>query len=313
LKTPFDMHVEDLSSVRMADLEGLWRGEVGFWRTRLLWDVSGTFAALRRIQERGGLAGKAVRANGRVVGYASYGVAGQLGVMSGLAVLPEWRNTGVGPILVQASIEAIRRLGVSRIETRFVSSDDVWLLAAFEREGFRTYWREFLRADLKQRREVVQAPAAVLLEPWQSTHLGEAAAMLQQAYAGGVDAEVHEQYRTVEGCHAILDAILNQGSCGILVPEASALARRRGRGSGFVLVTEIAPGQAHLTHIIVLPEYQHQGVGRYLLDYGLQRVAERRFETFSLIVSRANVRALGLYQGMGFQTVLAFPVGVWDA
>jgi ribosomal protein S18 acetylase RimI-like enzyme len=303
----------DLSAVSLADLEDLWRWEVCFWRTRLLWDVSDTFAALRRIQERGGLPGKAVRANGRIVGYALYGVAGHLGVISGLAVCPEWRSPHVEQILVQASTEAIRRLGVSRIESRFVSSDAAWLVPAFEREGFRTYWREFLRSDLKQVREVGHAPVSVLLEPWRQNYLGEAAVMLQQAYAGGIDAEVHEQYRTVDGCHVILDAILNQGSCGMLVIEASALARHGGQDIGFVLVTEIAPRQAHLTHIVVAPAYQGLGVGRGLLDYSLQRLTEGPYETLSLIVSRSNARALGLYQGMGFQSVLTFPVCVWKA
>jgi ribosomal protein S18 acetylase RimI-like enzyme len=45
----------------------------------------------------------------------------------------------------------------------------------------------------------------------------------------------------------------------------------------------------------------------------LQRLTERRFETLSLIVSRSNAGALGLYQAMGFQSVRAFPVFVWEA
>jgi ribosomal protein S18 acetylase RimI-like enzyme len=62
----------------------------------------------------------------------------------------------------------------------------------------------------------------------------------------------------------------------------------------------------------VLPEYQGQGIGRGLLDYSLRRLTAAGFETLSLIVSRANDRALTLYQDMGFQSVLAFPVGIWE-
>jgi ribosomal protein S18 acetylase RimI-like enzyme len=110
----------------------------------------------------------------------------------------------------------------------------------------------------------------------------------------------------------VLDNIVNQGGCGILVPEASAMARHRGRDIGFVLVTEVSPQQGHLTHIAVLPEYQGLGIGRGLLDYSVRRVAARRFDTLSLIVSRSNDRALGLYQAMGFQSALAFPVFTWE-
>jgi ribosomal protein S18 acetylase RimI-like enzyme len=306
------MQVVDLRVVALADLEDLWRSEVHFWRTRLLWDVSDTFAALRRIQERGGLPGMAVRANGRTVGYAYYGVAGRLGVISGLVVSPDWRRTCVGQTLVQATIEALRRLGVSRIESRFVSINDGRLVPAFESAGCRMYWCEFLRCNLPQAHRTVYAPASLFLESWRQTHLGEAAPMLQQAYAGGVEAEMHEQYGSVDGCYGVLDNIVHQGSCGMLIPEASALAREQGRGIGFVLVTEISPRQGHLTHLVVVPEHQRRGVGQGLLDYSVQRLTERRFETLSLIVSRANARALGLYQAMGLQSVLAFPVFVWE-
>jgi ribosomal protein S18 acetylase RimI-like enzyme len=44
----------------------------------------------------------------------------------------------------------------------------------------------------------------------------------------------------------------------------------------------------------------------------LRRLAERGFDAFSLIVSRANDRAFKLYQATGFQSVLAFPVGIWE-
>jgi len=313
LKAPLDMQVVDLRTVTLTDLEVLWHGEVRFWATRLLWDVSGTFAALRRIQERGGLPGKAVQANGRIVGYASYGVAGRLGVFTGLVVSPEWRSTRVRETLIHATLDAIRHMGVERIESRFVSIDDAWLVPTFERAGFQTYWREFLRFELRQLRAVVPAPTSLFFEPWDQTHLGEATSILQRAYAGGVDAEINEQYRTVDGCHIVLDDILNQGDCGRLVLEASPIARDRGRGVGFVLVTEISPRQGHLTHIAVVPEYQRRGVGRGLLDYSLRRLTEGQFETLSLIVSRANDHALGFYRETGFQSVLAFPVFVWVA
>ena len=313
MNTHLQIQVVDLCCVTAAELEDLWRHEVRLWRDRLLWDVSAACAALRRVVERGGLPGKAVRVNARTVGYAYYGVAGHLGVISGLVVSPDWHGTPVGETLLQKTVGDLRRKGVSRIESPFVSVDYPWLAPALEREGFRTYWREVLRFDLRQARGPAHAAAMVSLEPWRETHLREAAAILQASYDGGVEAEIHQQYRTVDGCHVVLDDILNQGSCGILVPEASAMARDRGRGIGFAVVTEVAPQQGHLTHIAVLPEYRRRGVGRGLLDYSLRRLAGLRFDTLSLIVSRANARAFGIYQAVGFQPVLTFPVFIWEA
>jgi ribosomal protein S18 acetylase RimI-like enzyme len=44
----------------------------------------------------------------------------------------------------------------------------------------------------------------------------------------------------------------------------------------------------------------------------LSRLAARHFDTLSLIVSRANQRAFTMYQAMGLQEILAFPVFVWE-
>jgi ribosomal protein S18 acetylase RimI-like enzyme len=312
LTIPLDVQVVDLRAVTAPELEDLWQHEMHLWRKRFLWDVSGAFAALRRIVERAALPGKAVRVHDRMVGYTYYGMAGHLGVIAGLVVSPNWSRSGVGEMLLKQTIHEMRCQGVSRIESRFVSFDCPWLSAALESEGFRTYWREVLRCELWQFRLPAQVLALVSLEPWQQTDLSEAAAILQAAYGGGAEAEIMAQYRALDGCAAVLDQILNQGSCGIVVPEGSAMARQRGRSIGFVVVTEVAPRQGHLVQIAVLPEYQRQGIGRGLLDYSLRRLAECGFETLSLIVSRANDRALKLYQATGFQPVLAFPVGLWE-
>jgi ribosomal protein S18 acetylase RimI-like enzyme len=312
MKTLCDVQVVDLCAVTASELDDLWQHEVRFWRDRLHWDAAGAFAALRRIAGRGGLPGKAVRLHDRTVGHTYYGITGHVGVIAGLVVLPEWSRSDVGERLLENTIHEMRRQGVSRIESRFISIDCPWLGAALEREGFRTYWREFLRYELRPSRWPERPPVMVSLEPWQESRLDEAAAILQLAYASGIEAEILALYRTVEGCRAVLENIVNQGSCGLLVPQASAMAHHRGRGLGFVVVTEVAPRQGHLPQVAVLPEYQRQGIGRGLLDYSLRQLAAGGFETLSLIVSRANDRALKLYQTTGFQSVLAFPVGIWE-
>jgi ribosomal protein S18 acetylase RimI-like enzyme len=300
----------DLSTVTVAELEDLWHHELHLWHDRLLWDVSGAYAAIRRVVGRGGLPGKAVRVHDRTVGYTYYGIDGDLGVIAGLVVLPAWSHREVGQTLLTHAIREMQRQGVSRIESRFISADCPWLGTVLETAGFRTYWRDFLRCELRSSPWPRYPAAAVDLEPWQQSHLGEAAAILQAAYVGSVEAEMLALYRSSNGCRIVLDNIVNQGGCGVLVPEASAVARKQGRSLGFVVITEVAPRQGHLPQVAVLPDSQHQGLGRGLLDYSLRQLAAGGFETLSLIVSRANDRALALYQGMGFQSVLAFPVGV---
>jgi ribosomal protein S18 acetylase RimI-like enzyme len=312
VKALSDVQVVDLCAVTAPELDDLWQYEVCLWRDRLRWDASGAFAALRRLVGRSGLPGKAVRVHDRTIGYSYYGVTGHLGVIAGLVVLPDWSCRDVGETLLRNTLHEMQRQGVARVESRFVSVDCPWLGAALETAGFRTYWRDFLRCELCASRWPAHTQAMVSLEPWREGHLGEAAAILQAAYASGVEAEILALYRTVNGCRAVLDNILNQGSCGVPVPLASAMAGHWGRGLGFVLVTEVAPRQGHLPQIAVLPAYQRQGLGRGLLEYSLRRLAEGGFETLSLIVSQANDRALKLYQAMGFESTLTFPVGIWE-
>ena len=137
------------------------------WHDRLLWDISSHSAALRRIVGRGSLPGRAVQVNGRTVGYTYYGIAGHLGMISGLVVLPNWSHRDVGEPLLKTTIHAMQRQGVSRIESRFLSADCPWLGAALETEGFRTYWREFLRCELRPAPWPRHTATLVSLEPWQ--------------------------------------------------------------------------------------------------------------------------------------------------
>ena len=308
--------VVDLVAVKPAELEGLWQYEVRWWRHRLLWDVSHVFATFRGALERAGVRGKAVRVGSRTVGYTTYILNGRLGVLTGYALLPDWNRSDVGEALLQETIDDLRRQGVRRIETQFIAFDCPWLPSIFERAGFVTSWREFLRLDLHTASGhaasgIVSLPAMLHLEPWQNAYLREAAQIMCTAYHDGVDAEIHELYQTPEGCWTILEHIVYQGGSGRLLSEASALARHRGQGVGFIVITEIAPRQGHLAQVAVCPTSQHRGVGRSLLSYSVSRLTAREFDTLSLIVSRTNHHALRMYQSSGFRSICAFPVFVW--
>ncbi len=305
-------HVIDLRTVAPVELEGLWQREVQLWRERLFWDVSDRVATFRRVLERGGVQGVALRRGAQTVGYAYYVISGRLGVLVGFDISPDGAGTGAAETLLQAAIDALRRQDIARIESPFISFDAPWLPRAFEAEGFRTYWREFLRLNLDERHELPKPPPQVTFEPWQGAHLPEAAEIMHAAYDGGIDTEMSLLYRTVTGCRIVLESILHQRNSGVPVNSASVFVRHRGQGVGFIVITEIAPQQGHLAQVVVLPAYQHQGIGQLLLNYSLSQLAALEFDSLSLFVSRCNPRALGLYRTMGFQSVLTFPVFAWE-
>jgi ribosomal protein S18 acetylase RimI-like enzyme len=304
--------IVDLGTVTPAELEELWHHEAQWWREHLLWDISRPLEALRRVIGRRGVPGKAVRVGLQTVGYTYYVISGSLGILAGLVVTPAWNIPAVGESLLQATLDAIHQRGVRRIECPCVSTAAPWLVPMCERAGLQTAWRAFLRVELARTPTAVPSPALIQLEPWQERHVHEAAAIMQAAYQNTVDVELNMLYRTVEGCRNVLENLQQQGGCGPLVAEASVFARSRGQGIGFVVVTEIAPWQGHLAQVTVLPAYQHQGVGRLLVHHCLTQLTARHFDTLSLIVSRANQRAFRLYQTMGLQEILTFPVFVWE-
>jgi ribosomal protein S18 acetylase RimI-like enzyme len=304
--------IVDLCTVKPAELQDLWENDVRLWREHLLWDRADLWVPLRRVLERGAMRGKAVRAEGRTVGYTFYVIRARLGVIIALTIGPSRSDTQVGGMLLQATLDAIRHQGVQRIEGQFVAIDSPWLVPAFERAGFRTSWRDLLRSKLCRDAEPAMPLRTVQSEPWRGTDLHEAALIMQAAHDGGVDAELNALYRTSDGCLEVLDGILSQGGSGIFLIEASAMARDRGRGVGFIVVTQTAPRHAHLVQVAVLPAFQRRGVGRLLLHHSMARLAALHFDTLSLIVSRSNHNALKMYQAMGFSPVLSFPVFTWE-
>jgi ribosomal protein S18 acetylase RimI-like enzyme len=302
------LQVVDLYTVAPDELEALWCHEIDLWRRRLLLDVSATIAVLRRLVARQRLQGKALRLDGRLVGYTSYIIAGHLAVILGMAVASDVDHASAGAMLLQHAIDEIRGHGVQRIESQLLADHPTKLSAVFRRAGFRTYWHDCLRLDVLQSSPASPALSWAALDLWQPAAVEQSAELLYKAYTGKIEAEIHARYRSLEGCRQVLDAILVQGSCGPLVAEASGIVRHRGQLIGLIVITEGLERQAHLPQVAIDPAYQGRGLGRMLLDHSVSRLSARHFDTLSLIVSYDNAHATKLYYAKGFQAVFSFPI-----
>lgn len=308
-----ELSIVDLDSVRPSELEGFFHREHALWQDRLSWDVSGAVSAFRRAMERGGVSGKAVRCGSFTAGYGYFLVEAGRGVMTGLAVAPDWSAKDVGSLLVRSMIRELTLRGVSRIESQFVSFDAPWLVPCFEAEGFETFAREFRRLPLgvSGPRGHVEPPSApFVFRAWKSWNLTEASELMQSAHVSGIDARMNELYRSSEGCRSLLTSVLRHRGCGAAILDASTVARDPGtdRAAGFAVVTETSVRKAHLAQLAVAPEFQGRGLGRLLLTRSVERLSEMGYDGLSLMVSRDNHRALDLYRSMGFELVIAFPV-----
>lgn len=64
---------------------------------------------------------------------------------------------------------------------------------------------------------------------------------------------------------------------------------------------ETVPGEFYLDSVAVLPEFRHRGLGRSLLQHGLDRAAALGYSRCTLIVSPEKPLARRLYESLGFR------------
>lgn len=99
------------------------------------------------------------------------------------------------------------------------------------------------------------------------------------------------------------DALRNSPRSRILVLRAPGGADDPSRGIRAYCVVQAVADEMHVHNLAVEPERRHAGLGRLLmelgLDWGRRRGARRAF----LEVRPSNAAALALYAGLGFRTV----------
>jgi ribosomal protein S18 acetylase RimI-like enzyme len=240
---------------------------------------------------------------------------GHRAVLGSLVLNPGTDASGVGARVLGSLLASIDTdPSVHRIESQFISYGLPWLSEFFQSRGFAEYSRAFLRRSLEAFPSEIPQDPNLLFEICSPGCLTEAAYLMQEAHEGSIDAEMNELYRTRDGCRSLLDNILHRRGCGDPISPASFLARDRVNGvSGLVLATQISPRHAHLAQVAVSPAMQGQGLGRLFLHRALALLASNGFRTVSLMVSGANRKAYSLYESLGFQEVLSFPVFSWDS
>ena len=147
-------------------------------------------------------------------------------------------------------------------------------------------------------------PAGFEMCRWSPTFYSPAAELIRQAYAGHLDAEINDQYKTLAGSERFLHNVIRFPGCGTFTPESSfAVRERRGNGLvGLILSSRVAHDTTHVTQLCVAPAARGHGLGEMLLRHCLRDLAARDSRWLTLTVSEANPAALRLYENAGFRT-----------
>jgi ribosomal protein S18 acetylase RimI-like enzyme len=323
------LEILDLRHFASPDLRPLVDEEVAIWQKTLHWDYRGSANLVLRYIDSRILPGFAAIERGRVHGYCFFVYEGAKGVIGDLFV-EESESTGERRQALE--LELLRHCigtlqqspGVHRVEAQLLIHPTGRLTAPFMEEGFRRYHRIFLAKPiesssagtscsegLRQRRPL---PPEIEIHRWSEADYQPAASIITSAYAGHVDSDVNDQYRTIAGSLRFLNNIVRFPGCGVFDPGASFVAVHRPTNMriGVLLCSRVRHDVGHITQVCTLPEYRSSGIGEYMVHCCYEDLAARHFSELSLTVTEENQRAYALYLRIGFKHVHTFDGFVWE-
>jgi len=305
----------DLWQVRPAKLTAMLGEEIVAWREQLDWNFSASAELVRRFVEVHALNGFALLVGDEAVGYAYYVCEEHKGLVGDLFIRDEFRTAELEHRLLAAVVDQLMNTrGVRRIESQLMMARSGYrrMPAAAH---VRTHQRNFMMYDLAGVRELAERRSdRVVFDHWTERRQDEAAQVIATSYRGHIDSEINDQYRSAEGARRFLFNIVQYPGCGTFFQPASwvALDRFSGRVQGISLTSMVAEGVGHVTQICTSPAVRGQGAGYELLRRSLASLAEAGAIKASLTVTSANVRAVELYEKVGFETLRRFPAFVWE-
>ncbi len=323
-----DIELRDLRLYSGRDLRTLLAEEARLWREQLRWDYTRSIELLSSYLDSRILPGFVARNThtGMLDGYCFSVYEAQK------AVVGDVFATGPNKALIQTVLLNYllpmlqHTPGVTRIESQLLLESSS-LQDAFSEGGFLPYPRIFMEAALPGTRELIppgslvrsadepppELPSNLRLLPWTAPFYQPAGDLIHRAYAGHSDAEINDQYRTVQGSLRFLHNIVRFPGCGVFDPDHSFVLReeRSGQMEGLVLVSRVEPDVAHVTQLCVSPRRRGQGIGTMLLRHAATELASHAIRAVTLTVTEANTGAVSLYRRLGFTDRTRFFANVW--
>lgn len=309
------LEILDLRHYPARHLRPLLEGEAAVWFERLRWDYAEATEVLLGYLDSRILPGFVATLRGRIVGFCFSVHEGNKAVLGDVYVdQAEPDRILILQTLTRHLLEVLEATpDVDRIEAQLLLNDIAELAPVFAAAGFVRYPRLFMETELHTT-SPGQLPSAFEFARWTPGAYQSVADFIHTAYAGHIDAEINDQYRTLEGSLRFLHNIVRFPGCGTFDPAASLLVRERRSGTlaAVALCSRIAPGVAHLTQLCVAPRLRGQHLGRELLGHILATLPRHGFQALTLTVTEANESALHLYRTAGLTTRMHFDALVLD-
>jgi ribosomal protein S18 acetylase RimI-like enzyme len=283
------MHVRDWRDADASDTQVLYAREQEFWVRELAWDASTAWREIEQARVTWGLPGYLALDEDRTVrGWAYFLPEGETVHLGGVVA----DTAAATSALLDACLEsAMRPPRPARISC-FVPGRAEGFVPALEARGFACERYLYLS------RSITPGDDAATAEPWTSSDLLPAAALLRESY--GHHGRHFAPRGTAEEWEQYVRSLVERPGCGVLEPAITRVVHNDEGMQALVLATRIAPGTLHLPQVAVRPERRRAGLARRLVEDACRAGAARGAKLATLLVSEHNVAARALYDAMGF-------------
>lgn len=309
--------IVDIRDLSGRELDPLLLEETVEWQRELDWDFGRSADLVHQYADMRALMGCVLLDRGEVAGYGYSVLEEHKGLVGDVYVRPPWRNGANEVRLFRTILDGlIATPAVRRVESQLMLVEPS-VGRALQRERFvKTHERMLMRLDPANAAGLSTGPASYRfrIEPWAEHHYDGASGVIAAAYAGHVDSQINDQYRTTAGARRFIYNIVQFPGCGTFFRQGSfaAFDPVTGRMAGIALVSFVGDQVGHITQLCVTPEMKGRGLGYQLLRESINTLRMHSARRISLTVTCANKEAIRLYTQCGFHDVRRFLSTVWE-
>jgi ribosomal protein S18 acetylase RimI-like enzyme len=322
------IEIIDIRQFAASDFDALLEAESEAWRTNLRWDYTGSARLIAACLNEKRLTGYALVDERQIGGYSFFLYEGEKALIGDLFVEPG--SEARARALLEHVLETLMATpGIRRIEAQLPHFPAEELEPTFVSRRFKSYMRRFMLLPLTpipSHRGGLLLPgtpnaaaadrlgAAFSSERWERKHDRQAASLLYHTYRDHVDAVINDQYGSAVGATRLIENIVQMRGCGEFIESASSVVIHNAtrKLAGVLALTAVRPATAHIPQIAVVPEFQGDGLGSFMLKSAFRELQRQGFKEVSLTVTDLNRGAVKLYERLGFQTFHAFGAFVWN-
>ncbi len=156
----------------------------------------------------------------------------------------------------------------------------------------------YLQLRLHRKFRASSPPAGVHFETWSEGTREQFIEVLEKSYVDTLDCP------DLTGLRMMDDVVAGHMGTGEFEPEMWTLMRLEGEAAGLLLMNPVKQAKCvELVYIGLDPKWRGRGLGRCLLEHGLEGCVKGGHRTVTLAVDEINEPALDLYRKLGFSRV----------